>query len=179
MKIGLTGSQGTGKTSVAREFSKRFSDWHVVGSMARDARVAGLKINREADPLSQLLTTVARINAESDLEGNVLSERTVLDHVAYTSYQKTHVWTDPAGHLVWLESLRLAKYHMATYDIVAYFPVYWSPKIDRDRDGDTEYQRSVDWYLRNLLDTLGIHYVTMKNESVNKRVEFLAHLIKE
>lgn len=178
MKIGFTGSQGTGKTTLAKSLLKEkdFADFTFVPSTARRGEKEGFTVNRDADPLSQLLTTVGRITAEyetSATASHTISDRTPLDSLAYTTYQFNSVWTDFNSKYYWEVSYKLVEKHMKDYDFIFYFPPYWAPKDDGLRDPDPGYQKDIDHLVFELLDTMGVAYFTMPEETVANRVDIV------
>lgn len=178
MRIGFTGSQGTGKTSVAKALVKKWPDYHFVPSSARRAAESGYKVNRDADPLSQLVTTAARVADEdyaARINQNTVSDRTPLDSLAYTMYQQRYIWKDMTAENYYMQtSAKFVSGHMHKYDAIYYFPVYWLPKVDDVRDGDRFYQEDIDDIIRGLLAEFKIHYVTMPEASVSERVDFIS-----
>jgi predicted ATPase len=184
VRIGFTGSQGTGKTTLAENSVDKIrllkGDWKTVPSTARAAREAGYSINRDADPLSQILTTVARINAENKLADSgfsVLSDRTPIDSLAYTSYSFNNIWKN-SNKFYWQQSADLASHHMKSYDAVFYFPVYWGPDADGVRDTDPHWQIEIDHMIIALLEDFGIYSIVVPNLSIEDRVEwFVNHAV--
>ena len=147
MRIGFTGAQGTGKTTLLRAIEKADLGFTVVPSTAREAIKAGFSLNRDADPLSQLVTTVSRVALEDNLyriTGKTLSDRTPLDSLAYTLYQLTFVWEKRESDYYWNISQGLVLEHMHKYDHIFYFPPYFAPKNDGVRDDDVLYQKTID-----------------------------------
>lgn len=182
MKIAFIGSNGTGKTSVAQEFSRRRPEFKVVGSAAREASLAGYEINKDATPLSQLLTTVARVNLEIAAGSNYITERSSLDHLAYTLWhlKNDNLWCGDLARREYyiLQSMWFARNHARNYDHVFYFPVFWKPKGDKFRSNDEIYQKEIDLIIRELLDRFSIEYAIMENESVFRRTDFIETVIK-
>lgn len=179
MKVGFIGSQGTGKTSVAEAFVKDKDaidrNWKFVPSTARLAMKEGYKLNRDADELGQLLTTVSRIVTEFRTEDEVTSvvcDRTPLDSLAYTAYQMNHVWDDGNSYY-WKVTEGLVEKHMKEYDKLFYFPVYWPPVADGDRDDSVEYQKQIDTYILAFMEVFRIEPIHMPDDTVENRVGVL------
>lgn len=181
MRIGFTGAQGTGKTSVLKKVEEK-KEFVVVPSTARAALEAGYKVNRDATPLSQLVTTVGRIGTEDHLHrlhGNTVSDRTPLDSLAYTTYQFNNIWAEyDKNKYYWAASVDLVTEHMHKYDLIVYFPVYWAPKDDGVRDPNVEYQEAIDGHIKLFLTTMELDYVVMPNASSTDRYKFLINAIK-
>ncbi len=180
MRIGFTGSHGTGKTSVAKALCNEWTEYYFVPSSARQMASAGFRVNRDADPLSQLLTTVSRI-ADEDKASNeklyTVSDRTPLDSLAYTVYQSENVWSE-VGRAYFDVTCRLIQNHMSKYDAVFYFPVCWEPKSDGLRDSDPKYQIDIDKLVQKYLTAMRINHFVVPNAPVSQRVLFVQQTIK-
>lgn len=184
MKIGMAGSHGTGKTTMANAMvaHEQFSNLGLVPSTARQIKAYGYPINREASEISQLLVPVLRILDEYDAafrpDAGIISDRTPVDSLAYTMYQNMHVWDN--GDLIEHVAYRLAKMHMDEYDYVLYFPVYWNNVVDDVRDPDEEYRKEIDRLVLSSLEMLDVNFMTVPNITPEKRVEwFLSQVQKD
>lgn len=184
MKIGFTGSQGSGKTTLAKAMMNdpwfKSNDWKFAGSSVRAMHDKGFAINKDADPLSQLVSTVSRITTEYTAEqgvDNLVVDRTPLDSLAYTTYQYNNVWTDFNSKHYWQISYDLVSKHMSEYDFVFYFPPYWAPKDDGVRSADVEYQLEIDKLIDNYLDDMGIASFMIKNVSTDKRLKYIKSIV--
>lgn len=181
MRVGFTGSQGTGKTSVMKRIANAKSPFVMVPSTARAASAAGYSVNRDADPLSQLVTTAGRIATENRLyreRGATVSDRTPLDSLAYTTYQMNYEWNRrEKNDYYWETTLQLVLEHMQQYDAIFYFPVYWAPKNDGLRDSDPEYQETIDGYIQYYLKVLNKDYFIMPKGTTEQRYRFVVEKI--
>lgn len=181
MRIGFIGSHGTGKTSLAKHMTE-MPEWrdHVfVPSGVR--RISNLvKINRDAGPYDQLLSTCARIADEELLSDGgktgTISDRTPLDSLAYTAYQHHNIWTgNPGEYMQICEGL--VRQSMRTYDALVYFPVYWTPEDDGVRLVDPDYQRQVAAYCVRYLTKFKLNYYVISDASVEERAKRLTKLL--
>jgi len=184
LRIGFTGAQGTGKTTAAKAawsiFPRRTDEhWTIVPSTARACLDAGYSINRDADPLSQLITLIARMNEENNLAErySVISDRTPIDSLAYTAFQFNEVWKDPNA-FYWTQCSDLVKHHMPKYDAVILFPPYWAPEGDGIRDPDIEWQHKIHQMIVDLLETMEVKHLVMPNVSVEERAKWLFNVYK-
>lgn len=182
MKIAFCGSQGVGKTSVAKAIQASVPGSYVIPSTARLALAAGYQVNRDADPLSQLITMIARINAENSINSMgrlLISDRTPIDSLAYTMYQIDNMWGSVNDF--YLEQCKMLSYnHVRTYDALFYFPVYdWEVKGDGVRDTDPLYQKAVDAYIQVLLDRVAVPLYTMPNLNVADRKSYIMHRLTD
>lgn len=180
MRIGFTGAQGSGKTTLAKLLEQDRSV-QFVPSTARIAMQSGYKINTEADPLSQLLTTVSRFTAEQDAIGDIIvSDRTLLDSLAYTTYQFNHVWQGQDRNDFYMQtSFDFVADAMLRYDYIFYFPPYFAPEDDGVRSADLEYQAEIDANIVLLIQEMNLRVYTVPHLSPLKRLEWLYETIDE
>lgn len=181
IKIGMTGAHGTGKTSMAEAMQRvAFRSFALVPSTARQIKAYGYPINREATELSQILVPLLRMIDEAEATTNkhnqlykqgIISDRTLVDSLAYTMYQNLHVWE--SGDLIENVTLRLTQMYMNTYNVLLYFPIYWKNVADGVRDPDEEYRRQIDLNIKTILEVLGIEYWTVPNVSPEERSAWL------
>ncbi|ASR75499.1 thymidylate kinase [Streptomyces phage Mildred21] len=188
IKIGMMGAHGTGKTSMAEAMvnSPAFSLFRTVPSTARQIKAYGYPINREATELSQILVPLLRIVDEAEAftdkhnrlyKQGIISDRTLVDSLAYTMYQNANVWE--GGDLVEHVTFRLTQMYMQTYGALLYFPIYWDNVDDGVRDPDEQYRREIDNNIKTILELLGIEYLTVPNVSPEMRVSWLAGKFQE
>ena len=182
IKIGMMGAQGTGKTSMAEAMvnSPAFSLFRTVPSTARQIKAYGYPINREATELSQILVPLLRMVDEAEAftdkhnrlyKQGIISDRTLVDSLAYTMYQNANVWE--GGDLVEHVTFRLTQMYMQTYGVLLYFPIYWDNVDDGVRDPDEKYRREIDNNVKAVLDLLDVPYFTVPNVSPEMRVSWL------
>jgi len=185
IKIGMMGAHGTGKTSMAQAMlDGPFSSFSLVPSTARQIKAYGYPINREATELSQILVPLLRMVDEAEAFTNqhnrmykqgLISDRTLVDSLAYTMYQNLHVWE--SGDLIENVTLRLAQMHINTYNVLLYFPIYWDNVDDGVRDPDEQYRRDIDNNIKTILELLGINYYTVPNVTPEIRADWLVQKI--
>lgn len=168
------GSQGSGKSTLAALVAENDPTVTFVPSTAREAIKYGYKVNTEADPLSQLLTTVSRITAEKAAVGKtIISDRTPLDSLAYTTYQMDNVWTaSEQNDFYYKTSVDLVKQHMGIYDMLLYFPPYFAPVDDGVRSGDIDYQLQIASYMEDYLEAFDLRYYRVPNCSPEERLSW-------
>jgi hypothetical protein len=180
IKIGMTGAHGTGKTSMAQAMlAGPFQKFSLVPSTARQIKEYGYPINREATELSQILVPLLRMVDEAEAVTNrhnrmykqgIISDRTLVDSLAYTMYQNANVWE--TNSILEQITFRLAKMHIGTYASLLYFPIYWDNVDDGVRDPDEQYRRVIDHNIKAILDLMDINYWTVPNVSPEIRAEW-------
>lgn len=181
MRIGFTGAHGTGKTSLMKAICSdpEFKAYPPVPSTARKMKQAGYSINRDADELSQLMTLLARVTTENKIYesyARVISDRTPVDSLAYTAIQIESVWEN-CNPEYWKVCKELTRQHMQKYSAVYYFPVYWEPYADGDRDPDPEYQRRHAELVLHLLNEFDIDFWMVPEGSTADRLEWFRRTI--
>lgn len=178
MKIGFTGSQGTGKTTLAQTMvaEPNFRDYIFVPSAARDSMKAGFKINKEAGRVDQVVTTMARVAKEHEAlkQENVIADRMLIDSHAYSTYQKECVWiAQPSDEYLLEVSRSLALISADRYDRIFFFPPYWAPVNDNVRALDAAYQLSVSDIIEEFLMTNDVKFDVVPQCSVQDRLEWI------
>ena len=182
MRVGFIGAHGTGKTSLSKELLRReyFSDYIFVPSSSRNLSKR-LGTSTKASIQDQLAITLSRITDEEvysqNGRRNILSERTPLDSLAYTTYQAKNVWGPDSD---WVEEVSAGAVQraMRDYDVLCYFPTYWPVEDDGLRELDADYQKMIGVYCTMWFNRFGIKPYIMQNEPVDKRADHLISWMK-
>jgi nicotinamide riboside kinase len=87
MKIGITGAQSVGKTTLlnALRSEKLFKDYVVCDEVTRRVKGYGLPINEDGTDITQRLIMNEHI-VNVFMYGNMLTDRTALDGLVYSTY---------------------------------------------------------------------------------------------
>ena len=87
MKIGITGAQSVGKTTLlnALRSEKLFQDYVICDEVTRRVKSYGLPINEEGTDVTQRLIMNEHI-VNVFMNGNMLTDRTALDGLVYSTY---------------------------------------------------------------------------------------------
>jgi nicotinamide riboside kinase len=183
VKIALTGSHSTGKTTLLNEVVRRNDRLKIV-SITETARIViekGFPMAKDATVDSYINYVNEQLKAELDAANRkfdiLISDRTILDAVAYSQVNKN--LTDdpfiPAYVIEMLERVWLVEKEF--YDFYVYCPVEFPLVFDGVRDEDSAYQKMVGEQLKMLLEKNNIrHYVV--SGSVNQRHDALAKIIE-
>lgn len=180
MKIGLMGSQGTGKTSFMCYWTKKTPGWKQVSEVAR---TCPYPINEGTTLQSQEWMLKEQIRRELNynlLDDFVVSDRTTLDHAAYIM-RGINNCTIP-----YKEGMRLVDVAVnwaKTYDLIVFFPIMFDLKDDGVRSKSSAFQYEMDTIMRKLYkdyarDTLGKGYVMPTELDMEKRDEFVRGMVK-
>ena len=91
MRIGITGAQSVGKTTLlnALRSEKLFKDYAICDEVTRRVKGYGLPINEEGTDITQLLIMNEHIY-NVFMYDNMLTDRTVLDGFVYSTYLFKH-----------------------------------------------------------------------------------------
>ena len=135
MKIGLTGTHGTGKTTLVQELRKTFYDYNVYESPARHLTALPLfRTNKDADDISQTVITGA-CAAHLMMNENTLADRTLFDYFAYSDYSVNVKDQEKIE--------RTFKEAVEKYDLVCYVPIEFEMAEDGVRLKDQEYRQAI------------------------------------
>lgn len=173
MKVGLLGSHSTGKTSVATRYAE-LTGARLVTSASRRVHALGYPINQQATTLSQAATSMARLAAQLDAGEKFVSDRTLLDSMAYNQYQLDTAWdADPQAQF-WYDTMDVISRHMMhQYDALFYFPITFPLTEDGIRAVEAEYQQEIDERILDFIDDYELDVYTVPNGSVEERVHFM------
>lgn len=160
MRIGITGAQSVGKTTLlnALRSEKLFKDYVICDEVTRRVKGYGLPINEDGNIITQRLIMNEHIY-NAFMHENMLTDRTALDGLVYTSYlcSKGKVDNNTMNHVrevftkVW-----------PMYDHVFYI----EPEFDIVNDG----VRSVDVEFRDTIASI-FEITIEKNELCMHRVK--------
>lgn len=141
MKIAISGSEGTGKSTLSRELAKEFGIPRIKEGVRDYMKRHGIENLRDMSPQEymkmQWYLLDSKIEQESSL-GSFVADRSVADNVAYTLRWCGRDFTEKMlGKYV-----QLAREHAQnTYDLILYLP--WG-KISVEDDGVRDTRK---WYL--------------------------------
>lgn len=148
MRIGITGTHSTGKTTLVEALRTEpyFSDYFYDINVTRWVRSLGLPINEDTVDSSQEINMIKRI-AHLNSYDKIISDRTILDVFAYSR----------AGKNISSRSLKyqedLINRNISKYDILFYLPMEIPVADDGVRTIDPVYREQIDNYIVELLKT--------------------------
>jgi hypothetical protein len=159
MRIGITGTQNVGKSTVIEDMLSR---WGMYGTPERTYRdlikERGLPINQETTPETQsaLMDFICDqvMSAPKDL--NVIFDRTPYDCLVYSIYQNYKGVEGFTDEFIETQIL-LAKEASSFLDIIFYIPIVEKHDIaivnDGLRDTDPEYRKEIDNLFSAIFET--------------------------
>ena len=155
MKIGITGAQSVGKTTLlnALRSEKLFKDYVICDEVTRRVKSYGLPINEEGTDTTQRLIMNEHI-VNVFMYGNMLTDRTALDGLVYSAYlyNKNQI---SANTLKYVRDVFNKVWH--SYDYVLYI----EPEFEIVDDG----VRSVNKQFRD--EIADLFEATIENENLS------------
>jgi len=155
MKIGISGSHGTGKTSLAKKLSKQF-DLPLITEVARDVNIMLLKGNQYCQAQRDIL--IKQIEEEGKYQSFV-SDRTVIDNLAY--------FISICSHIVSIKEIKWyvneARNHISVYDKIYYLPIKFELVDNGFRFTEMSVQKNIDDIIRSILYLWNIEFEEIKN----------------
>lgn len=173
MKIGISGAQGTGKTTLVNKLKdlSMFEKYEFNTNMTRRVKEMGFNINEEGDDQTQRVIFRAHINLLN--KPNFISDRTLIDALMYTILLAKRGRCSP--------SLAVSSYSLALDKVKQYDYIFVvRPEFDIVDDG----VRSTDVDFRDTIDTLMLQFIENHNipyhlltGAVEERVQQLKDVI--
>jgi nicotinamide riboside kinase len=177
LKIALTGSHGTGKTTLISAIAEKLTHRKLSFEIVREIpRMVCEFVNddtffrQEANTFAkQTLLLQAHIQAELALIDNspdlILCDRAVLDHWIYTAHfygptlQKQNVLDAYVSTIV---------EHCQKYDLILYLPLEFAPIDDGVREADLEFQKAIDCGIKTFLEKHGLGFIPITGSVSNR-----------
>ena len=157
-RICLTGSQGTGKTTVLNLFKE--AGYPVITEVVRNlVKSQGITINKEGTDATQMLVfeTYAKLLGGTE---KYVSDRGLTDVISYTA---AGVFEGKVSKSVLDKQEILIEEFVGKNPDIAYiyFPIEFPVVADGTRSVDENYRRQIDDLIHDTLDALGIEYLTV------------------
>ena len=166
-RIVFTGAQGTGKTTVLKEFENK--GLKVITEVVRQLASKGVKINKDGDEKGQtkIFKEYKDLLSEISLDGYV-SDRCLIDVIAYSMYLAKEGKVSPM--FVQKQMKQLDKFRVENPDIAyCYFPIEFDVVADGVRDTDEEFRKAIDDNIKTIFQETGIHPIVVRG-TVEERV---------
>jgi len=147
MKIGLVGSVSVGKTTLVNELAKlpQFLNYKIATERSKYLRDLGIPLNTDSTLKGQTIFLAERLSEL--MSGDILTDRTVLDVMAFTQSAKSISQSDKDLFE------HYAKTFINEYDYVFYIPTVG---VDIEENGvretNSEYRDLIDFTIRNFIE---------------------------
>ena len=158
MKIGLCGTMSVGKTTLvnALKLLPEFKDYTTRTERSKELMAMGIPLNTDSTFLGQTVFMAER--ASELLIDNIITDRTIIDVMAFAQASKSMDWPDKEAFYAYSRRL------INQYDYIFYV----SPKgveIEDNgiRETDAEYRNEIDIIIRHII---GQQKVRIKNYGV-------------
>lgn len=148
MRIALTGTHSTGKTSILEELRKEifFNNYIFINEITRSLLKKGLTINENGNDATQVEIIRCHLNNLQYI--NSVMDRCFLDGIVYTHYLYNH------GKLqeeTFNNALTLFEKHIECYDFLFYFEPEFPIKDDGIRSTSISFQEEIASLFQNYI----------------------------
>lgn len=178
MRIGITGSHGTGKTTLAEALAKQ-TGLPLIEEQARAvaqtlgiATVKSLKDDPKLGARFQWECLNQQLRAEK--RQSFISDRTTIDNAVYWLRYHAHRWPSEATIFYYQRALG----NVRNYDLIIYVPPEIIPEDDGFRGTDQGQQLEIDTYIRAFLALTEADFITVSG-TLEQRLEMGLGAIKE
>jgi nicotinamide riboside kinase len=170
MKIAFIGTHSTGKTTMLNELKKLNLPYTYHTEVVRDLiNNYKIQINEDSTEETQLIFFNEYLK-KLILEGNFISDRCILDALAYTewlSVEKGNI----KPYLVGYMNL-VAKEYVGRYDKIFYFPIEFKNVQDGVRSTDEKFREEIDCYMLGVLERFKVPYIKVTG-TVKERLKII------
>lgn len=175
MRIGISGAQSVGKTTILNALRSEdiFKEYSICNEVTRKVRDYGLPINEEGTDVTQKLIMQEHI-VNVFMHDRMLTDRTVLDGIVYTT------WLHENGKVTdaTLEhSLSIFEKLIGKYDLLFYI----KPEFDMEDDGvrsvDIKYRNRIVELFINMIDFYKVDVIQLTG-SVRERVQQVLNVVE-
>ena len=146
MKIGLCGTMSVGKTTLVHALQElpEFKDYNFRTERSKYLMSQGIPLNTDSTLKGQTVFLAER--ASELIQENIITDRTVIDVIAFTQASKSIDWTDKEAFYAY--AIRLIK----EYDYIFYVsPEGVEIEDNGVRETDTDYRDTIDTFIRHIL----------------------------
>ena len=175
MKIGLCGTMSVGKTTLVNELKKlgQFKDYEFATERSEYLRDLGIPLNTDSTLNGQTIFLAERV-AEL-MKENVITDRTILDVIAFTNLAKSIDFKDKE----YFEDY--ARVFVGQYDYIFYISPEGTVMEDNGvRETDLEYRDLIDQAIIRAMNTYGhrCKNVNMLKGTTTERIEQMLGVIQ-
>jgi GTPase SAR1 family protein len=174
MKIGISGAQSVGKTTLlnALRSEKCFKDYAVRNEVTRTVKSYGIDINEAGSDVSQLLIMKEHIY-NLVMFDDMITDRTSLDGLVYTK------WLRDQGKVsedCYIETINVFKKTIDMYDYLFYIAPEFPIEADGVRSASEQWQTEIVDIFEDTILEFGVKVVRVSG-SVRERVNIILNTI--
>lgn len=174
MRIGITGAQSTGKTTLVNALKElpQFKDYHFATERSKYLRDLGIPLNTDSTLKGQTIFLAERVSEL--MRENLLTDRTVIDVMTFTDASKS------IGSLEKSLFKEYASNFINDYDYIFYVtPKGVEIEDNGVRETNAEYRDLIDLTIQQLLKTYSnkIKNIYTISGPVNERVKQILGII--
>ena len=163
-RIILTGAQGVGKTTLMNELTK--DGTRAISHIRKTAAENGLDTSIATEDGQKIYFKT--LKKELSSKKNYVSDRGLTCVAAYT-FDKA-IAGDISKKVADKQYGDIVKFHTDNPDVLlVYIPVEFDPVDDGVRATDVLFQAKIDFFIKNMLESMGIPYITVTG-TVEERV---------
>jgi len=166
MKIAFTGAHSTGKTTLIDMVVHANKDRQIIAitNIARGVIARGFRLGKQAHIPGYVNYIRDQLKAEREALNQsfnvLLSDRTVLDAVAYSMINKQLLRSDVPDYFIEMLS-EIWLLESQFYDLYVYCPIEFPIVQDGVRDNDEKYRAAVSNQIGSLLKERSINYIAI------------------
>ena len=174
MRIGITGAQSVGKTTLlnALRSEKLFKDYVICDEVTRRVKSYGLPINEEGTDITQRLIMNEHI-VNVFMYGNMLTDRTALDGLVYSAYlyNKNQI---SANTLKYVREVFNKVWH--SYDYVFYIEPEFEIVDDGVRSINKQFRDEIAELFEYIIEKENLSMLRVKGSVRNRVNTIIDHL---
>ena len=175
MRIGITGAQSTGKTTLVNALKElpQFKDYHFATERSKYLRDLGIPLNTDSTLKGQTIFLAERVSEL--MRDNLITDRTVIDVMAFTQCAKSIHPTDK------ISFEEYSRNFINEYDYIFYVsPDGVEIEDNGVRATNAEYRDLIDFTIQRLLNTYPhrINNLHIISGSTEERIKQILEVIK-
>ncbi len=170
MKIAITGAQGVGKTTLAKQINQEYPDFTILPEAARLAMEAGYRLDETATTETELWLIAKQLELES-LESKWVADRCGIDLLAYIH----HLFAEEKDLIEFATKTLVPRF--SNYDLVLYLPGgQFAIEDDGVRTTDIKFQQEIDRKVKDILEAHQISFIEIVGTPI-ERLDKVKNLI--
>jgi GTPase SAR1 family protein len=176
MKIGISGAQSVGKTTLLNALRSEHCFWNysIRNEVTRSVKALGVSINESGSDISQQLIMKEHIY-NLVMFDNMITDRTSLDGIVYTK------WLREQGKVsedCYIDAINVFKKTVGMYDYLFYIAPEFPIEDDGVRSASEQWQNEIVEIFEDTILDFGLKVVRVSG-SVRQRVNIILNTIGE